>query len=178
MIFTELEIPGVFLVEPERRGDERGFFARTWCRDELEERGLDPALVQCNISVNKRRGTVRGMHWQAAPWEEAKLVRCTSGAIWDVTLDLRPASPTFRRHVGHRLDRENRHALYVPPGVAHGFQSLEDDSEVFYQMSEFFHPEAARGARWDDPAFDIEWPLPISILSRKDRSWPDFEVPA
>lgn len=176
MIFRELEIPGVYLVEPERHADIRGFFARTWCREELEAQGLDPALAQCNISHNKLKGTVRGMHWQAEPWPESKLVRCTSGAIWDVALDLRRGSPTYLRHVGVELTRENRRALYVPVGVAHGFQSLEDDSEVFYQMSEFFHPEASRGVRWDDPAFSIEWPLPVAILSQKDRSWPDWEV--
>lgn len=176
MIFRELEIPGVYLVEPVRHADVRGFFARTWCREELEERGLDPGLAQRNISHNELKGTVRGMHWQAEPWPESKLVRCTSGAVWDVALDLRRDSPTYRRHVGVELTRENRHALYIPAGVAHGFQSLEDDSEVFYQMSELFYPEAARGVRWDDPAFSIEWPLPVAMLSQKDRSWPDWPV--
>ncbi|MEM8997292.1 MAG: dTDP-4-dehydrorhamnose 3,5-epimerase [Acidobacteriota bacterium] len=175
MIFRELEIAGAFLIEPERKEDRRGFFARTYCRLELEERGLDPTLVQCNVSVNKERGTVRGMHWQAEPYEEIKMVRCTAGAIHDVILDVRPDSPTFKLHVGVDLTRENRHALYIPAGCAHGFQSLEDDSEVFYQMSEFYYPEQARGVRWDDPAFDISWPLPISVISDKDRAYPDFE---
>jgi len=175
LIFHELEIPGAFLLEPERVEDRRGFFARTYCRRELEARGLDPTVVQTNISVNRERGTVRGMHWQAKPHEEIKLVRCTRGAIFDVILDLRPGSPTYKRHLGVRLDENNRMALYVPAGVAHGFQSLEDDAEVFYQMSEFYHPESARGARWDDPAFDVEWPLPISMISERDLSHPPFE---
>ena len=175
MIFHELEISGAFLIEPEKKADSRGFFARTYCRDELEARGLDPTVVQCNISVNTWRGTVRGMHWQAAPYEEIKLVRCTNGAIHDVLLDLRPDSPTFKQHLSAELTRENRHALYVPAGVAHGFQALEDESEVFYQMSELYHPDAARGVRWDDPAFSIRWPLPVTQISERDRSFPDFE---
>ncbi|MEM8933372.1 MAG: dTDP-4-dehydrorhamnose 3,5-epimerase [Acidobacteriota bacterium] len=175
MIFHELEIPGAYRIEPEKKSDSRGFFARTYCREELEARDLDPTVVQCNISVNAWRGTVRGMHWQAAPHEEIKLVRCTNGGIHDVLLDLRPDSPAFKRHVAVELTRENRHALYIPAGVAHGFQALEDDAEVFYQMSEFYYPEAARGVRWDDPAFDITWPLPVTQISEKDRSFPDFE---
>ncbi|MEM1179872.1 MAG: dTDP-4-dehydrorhamnose 3,5-epimerase [Acidobacteriota bacterium] len=175
MIFRELEIAGAFLIEPERKEDRRGFFARTYCRLELEERGLDPTLVQCNVSVNKEKGTVRGMHWQDAPYEEIKMVRCTAGAIYDVILDVRPDSATFKRHVGVELTRENRHAVYIPAGCAHGFQSLEDDTEVFYQMSEFYYPEQARGVRWDDPAFNITWPLPISVISDKDRVYRDFE---
>ena len=175
MIFHPLDIEGAYLIEPEKKEDRRGFFARTYCRQELEERDLDPTLVQCNVSVNKIRGTVRGMHWQAAPYEEIKMVRCTAGAILDVILDMRPDSPTFRQHVTAELTRENRHAVYIPAGCAHGFQSLEDDSEVFYQMSEFYYPEAARGVRWNDPAFDISWPLPVTSISEKDRSYPDFE---
>ena len=175
MIFHPLDIAGAYLIEPEKKEDRRGFFARTYCRLELEERDLDPTLVQCNVSVNKIRGTVRGMHWQAAPYEEIKMVRCTAGAILDVILDMRPDSPTFRRHVTAELTRENRHAVYIPAGCAHGFQSLEDDSEVFYQMSEFYYPEAARGVRWNDPAFDISWPLPVTVISEKVRSYPDFE---
>lgn len=175
MIFHELEIPGAYRIEPEKKADHRGFFARTYCRDELEDRGLDPTIVQCNVSVNSWRGTVRGMHWQASPHEEIKLVRCTNGAIHDVILDLRPDSPMYKRHVAIELTRENRVALYVPAGVAHGFQALEDDSEVFYQMSELYYPESARGVRWDDPAFDISWPLPVTQISEKDRSFPDFE---
>ena len=175
MIFHSLEIPGAYLIEPERKADERGFFARTYCRHELEERRLDPTVVQCNISVNKLRGTLRGLHWQAAPHEEIKLVRCTKGAIHDVVLDLRPDSPAFKKHWAARLDEDNRLSLYIPAGCAHGFQTLTDDAEVFYQMSEFYYPEAARGVRWDDPAFDITWPLPVTQISEKDRSFPDFD---
>jgi len=175
MIFHPLEIPGAFLIEPERKEDRRGFFARTYCRRELEERGLDPTVVQCNVSVNKLRGTVRGMHWQAAPHEEIKLVRCTAGAIHDVILDLRPDSPAYKKHVAVELNADNRSSLYVPVGVAHGFQTLTDDAEVFYQMSEFYYPEAARGVRWDDPAFEITWPLEITEISDRDRNFPDFE---
>ncbi|MEM6792811.1 MAG: dTDP-4-dehydrorhamnose 3,5-epimerase [Acidobacteriota bacterium] len=175
MIFHTLEIPGAFLIEPVKKADRRGFFARTYCRLELEERGLDPTLVQCNVSVNAKKGTVRGMHWQAEPYEEIKMVRATAGAIHDVVLDLRPDSPTFLQHASAVLTRENRHALYIPAGCAHGFQSLEDDTEVFYQMSEFYYPDHARGARWNDPAFEISWPLPISEISPKDESFPDFQ---
>lgn len=175
MIFNELDIPGAYLLEPERHEDRRGFFARTYCRHELEERGLDPTVVQCNISVNKRRGTVRGMHWQAEPWEEIKLVRCTYGAIVDVLLDLRPGSPTCTRHVAIELTAKSRQSLYIPAGIAHGFQTLEDDTEIFYQMSEFYHPEAARGVRWNDPAFSLSWPLEISEISEKDLAFADWE---
>jgi len=174
MIFRELEIPGAYLLEPERREDRRGFFARTYCRHELEARGLDPTVVQCHIVVNHQRGTVRGMHYQAPPYEEIKLVRCTRGAIWDVILDLRADSTTFTRHVGVELTAGNRLSLYIPAGLAHGFQTLEDETEVFYQMSEFSHPECARGVRWNDPAFEIEWPIPISVISERDLTFPDF----
>lgn len=176
MIFHQLDIPGAFLLEPERVEDRRGFFARTYCRRELEARGLDPTVVQTSVSVNRLRGTVRGMHWQTAPYEEIKLVRATRGAIFDVILDLRPGSPTWKRHAGVELTADNRLSLYVPAGVAHGFQTLEDDTEVFYQMSEFYYPEAARGVRWDDPAFEIEWPLAISMISERDLTFPPFEA--
>ena len=174
MIFHPLDIPGAYLIEPERKEDRRGFFARTYCRNELEDRGLDPTVVQTNISVNHQRGTVRGMHYQAEPYPEIKLVRCTAGAIHDILLDLRPDSPAFKKHVGVELTAENRHAVYIPAGIAHGFQSLADNSEVFYQMSEFYYPEAARGVRHDDPAFGIEWPLPVTVISEKDLGFPDF----
>lgn len=178
MIFRELEIPGAYLLEPDRHEDRRGFFARTYCRNELEAHGLDPTVVQCNISVNHQRGTVRGMHYQAPPYEEIKLVRCTSGAIWDVVVDLRPDSTTFKRHFGVELTAENRLSLYIPAGLAHGFQTLEDATEIFYQMSEFYHPECARGVRWNDPAFEIEWPIPISVISERDLKFPDFSESA
>jgi dTDP-4-dehydrorhamnose 3,5-epimerase len=174
MIFTETKLPGLYLADLERREDERGFFARSWCRDEFAANGLDARLVQCNISFNLRRGVLRGMHYQAEPYPEVKLVRCTQGAIFDVAVDLRPDSPTFRQWVGVELTPANRRALYIPGGFAHGFQTLAPDSEVFYQMSEFYHPEAARGVRWNDPAFGIQWPLPDPFLSDRDRAYPDF----
>lgn len=176
MKFAEVGLPGVRLIEPERMHDERGFFARTWCRREFEAAGLDPKLVQCSISYNQRRGTLRGMHYQSAPSAEAKLVRCTAGAIYDVALDLRPDSPTFKQWRGVELTADNRHALYIPPGFAHGFLTLRDDTEVLYQMSEFFAPECARGVRWNDPAFGIQWPGEVVVISERDRSYPDFTV--
>ena len=175
MIFHELEISGAYLLEPQRHDDERGFFARTFCRRQFEQRGLEPAVAQCNVSFNHRRGTVRGMHYQAPPSEEVKLVRCTRGAIHDVILDLRPASPSFRRHVAVPLDAESRASLYVPAGVAHGFQTLTDAAEVCYQMSEFYDPAASRGVRWNDPAFAISWPLDVAVISERDLEFPDFE---
>lgn len=174
MIFRETDIPGARVVEPERLGDERGFFARTWCAREFEQAGLSPRLVQCSVSFNRERGTLRGLHYQAAPHRETRLVRCTRGAIHDVVVDLRADSPTHLEHVAVRLTAENRLALYVPEGCAHGFQTLEDDTEVFYQMTEFYEPSASRGVRWDDPAFGIEWPLEPTTMSERDRSYPDL----
>ncbi len=175
MNFRELEIAGAYLLEPERHEDARGFFARTFCRREFEERGLEATVVQCNVSFSHRRGTVRGMHYQASPAQEVKLVRCTQGAIWDVILDLRPGSANFKRHVAVQLDAESRASLYIPAGVAHGFQTLTDSAEVFYQMSEFYDPGAARGVRWNDPAFQISWPQEIIVISERDLAFPDFE---
>lgn len=175
MIFRETPIPGAFVVEPERIEDERGFFARTWCEREFREHGLDPRLAQCSVSFNRRAGTLRGMHYQAAPHGEAKLVRCTMGAIYDVVVDLRPDSPAFRRWTAVELSARNRRMLYIPQGLAHGFQTLEPDTEVFYQISEFYHPESARGVRWNDPAFGIEWPEAAErVLSDRDAGYPDF----
>jgi dTDP-4-dehydrorhamnose 3,5-epimerase len=174
MIFTETALAGAFVIEPERREDARGFFARTWCEREARAHGLNPRVVQCNISFNTTRGTLRGMHYQAAPHQEAKLVRCTAGAIHDVIIDLRPASPTFRRHVAVVLSAENRRALYIPEEFAHGFQTLVDDTEVFYQMSEFYAPAHARGVRWNDPAFGISWPPGERIITERDQTYPDF----
>jgi len=174
MLFTETYLKGAYLIDVERRNDERGFFGRSWCREEFEAHGLNPRLVQCNISFNEKRGTVRGMHYQADPYQEAKLVRCTMGALYDVIIDLRPDSATFTHWLAVDLTSENRRALYIPKGFAHGFQTLADDTEVFYQMSEFYHPEAARGLRWDDPAFDIEWPIKILVISEKDQSYPHW----
>lgn len=175
MIFKETGLEGVFLITPEVHEDERGLFARTWCRREFEENGLDPRLVQCNTSYNVKKGTLRGMHYQAFPHQEVKLVRCTRGSIFDVALDLRPDSPTFRRWEGHHLTADNRNMLYIPGGFAHGFITLEPGSEVFYQMSQYYHEESARGFRYDDPAFGIRWPVEVALISDRDRSHPDFE---
>jgi len=174
VIFQETPLKGAFVIQPERREDARGFFARTWCQREVEVHGLNPRLVQCSISFNLRKGTLRGLHYQAAPHEEAKLIHCTMGAIYDVVVDLRDDSPTFREHFAIVLSAENRQMLYVPEGLAHGFQTLEDNTEVSYQMSEFFAPESARGVRWDDPAFGIAWPPADRIIAERDRSYPDF----
>jgi dTDP-4-dehydrorhamnose 3,5-epimerase len=175
MVFTETKLQGAFLIAPEFLRDERGFFARTWCQHEFTSHGLNARLVQCNISFNRSKGTLRGMHYQAAPHAEAKLVRCTRGSIYDVIIDLRPDSPTFKQWAASELTESNRLMLYIPEGFAHGFQTLEDDTEVFYQMSEFYHPESARGIRWDDPAFFITWPIACPTVSAKDNSyqlWP------
>lgn len=174
MKFSETRLPGAYIVELEPIGDERGFFARSWDGEEFAARGLNPRLAQCNVSFNARAGTLRGMHYQAAPHEEAKLVRCTLGAIHDAIVDLRPDSPTFRQHLAVTLSAENRRMLYIPEGFAHGFQTLEDGSEVFYQMSTPYVAAAARGVRWDDPAFAIPWPPAERIISAKDWSYPDF----
>jgi dTDP-4-dehydrorhamnose 3,5-epimerase len=170
MIFTETKLKGAFVIDIEPIEDERGFFARAWSQDEFEKHGVNPRLVQCNISFNKTRGTLRGMHYQAPPFEEAKLVRCTRGAIYDVIIDLRTDSPTFQQWISVELSAENRRALYVPESFAHGFQTLMENSEIFYQMSEFFHPTYARRLRWNDPAFEIVWPIPDPILSEKDSN--------
>jgi dTDP-4-dehydrorhamnose 3,5-epimerase len=174
MIFTETKLKDAFIIQPERLGDQRGFFARTWCQREFEARGLNPCLVQCNISFNKSKGTLRGMHYQTAPYEEAKLIRCTKGAIYDVIIDLSPDSRTFAQYMAVELTAENRTMLYVPKGFAHGFQTLTDNSEVFYQMSEFYVPQYARGVRWNDPAFAIEWPPDERIILERDQTYPDF----
>ena len=171
MIFTPTKLDGVWLIEPERIEDERGFFARTWCCREFEERGLNPRLVQCNVSFNRRKGTLRGMHWQRSPHGECKVVRCTQGAIFDVVVDLRPQSPTYCQWVGTELSAENHSAFYIPEGCAHGFQTLTEKSEVFYQMSEFYAVDAAAGVRWNDAAFGIEWPLPVSMISGRDKNY-------
>ncbi len=175
MTFYETTLPDSFIVEMEPRVDDRGFFARSWCQREFSRKGLNPSLVQCNVSFNNRRGTLRGMHFQLPPYEEAKLVRCTMGAIFDVIIDLRPQSPTFKKQFTVQLDAKNHRMLYVPEGFAHGFQTLTDSTEVFYQMSEFFTPEAANsGIRWNDPVFGIQWPFRDPILSERDRNYPDF----
>ena len=175
MIFRETKLKGAFIIEPERLEDERGLFARTFCEEEFKAHGLNSRVVQCNISFNKKKGTLRGMHYQVAPHEEAKLVRCTRGAIYDVIVDLRPDSPTFKQWVAVELTADNHRMLYIPEGFAHGFQTLEDNTEVFYQMSELYHPESARGVRWDDPVFGIEWPkIHHRIVSEIDQRYADF----
>ena len=176
MKFIESELKGAFIVELERLEDERGFFARSWCRKEFEQHGLNPNVVQCNISFNQIKGTLRGMHYQASPFEEAKLVCCTMGAIYDVIIDLRPDSKTFIQWIAVELSFENRKMIFIPEGFAHGFQTLENDTEVFYQMSEFYAPEYARGVRWNDPKFNIKWPDDIRIISAKDKNFEDFDL--
>lgn len=178
MIFRETELRGAFIIEPGRLENERGFFARTFCQEEFKAHGLNPGVVQCNISFNKKKGTLRGMHYHVATHEEAKLVRCSQGAIYDVIVDLRPDSPTFKQWVAVELTADNRRMLYIPEGFAHGFQTLQDNTEVLYQMSEFYHPECAKGVRWDDPAFGIEWLADDRIISNRDKGWPLFDEEA
>jgi dTDP-4-dehydrorhamnose 3,5-epimerase len=174
VIFHPTEIADVWVVEPERLADERGFFARIWDSELFAERGLRDVVVQASISFNRRRGTLRGLHYQAAPHEEAKLVRCTAGRVFDVAVDLRPGSGTFCRWTGVELSAESRKALYVPEGCAHGFLTLEDDCEIAYQMSTPYMAEAGRGVRFDDPAFAIVWPGDVTVINERDSSYPDF----
>jgi dTDP-4-dehydrorhamnose 3,5-epimerase len=174
VIFAETPISGAYLVDIERVEDERGFFARTWCQREFESHVRNARLVQCNISFNRKKGTLRGMHYQVEPHAEAKLVRCSAGAIYDVIIDLRAESNSYRRWFGVELTGENRRALFIPEGLAHGFLTLRDDSEVFYQMSEFYDPACVRGVRWDDPAFGVQWPAAVTVISARDASYPDF----
>jgi dTDP-4-dehydrorhamnose 3,5-epimerase len=175
MTFQQTKLNGAFEIHLEPKADERGFFARTWCQREFEAHGLDPRLVQCSVSFNGRKGTLRGMHYQAPPNAEAKLVRCARGAIYDVVLDLRPESCSYKKWIAVVLTAEKRNMVYVPKGCAHGFLTLADDSEVFYQMSEFYSPEAGRGVRWNDPAFQIAWPDAVQVISERDRTYPNFE---
>ena len=175
MIFQDTKLQGIVEIHLEPKSDERGFFARTWCQREFAQSGLNSKLVQCSVSFNSRTGTLRGMHYQAQPHAEAKLVRCTRGAIYDVVLDLRPESHTYKEWIAVVLTADKRNMVYVPEGCAHGFLTLADDTEVFYQMSEFYSPESARGVRWNDPAFRIVWPAAIEVISERDRTYPDFE---
>lgn len=174
MRFQEARVRGVFEIEIEPHSDERGFFARTWCHQEFEEHGLNGRAAQCSISFNPQKGTLRGLHYQAEPHAEAKLVRCTRGSIFDVAVDLRPASPTFREWTAVVLNAENRNMLYIPEGCGHGFLTLEDNSEVFYTISEDYYPNLSRGVRWDDPAFAIEWPDKPACISDRDNNYPDL----
>lgn len=175
MKFCETKLAGVFEVYPERLADERGFFARTWCQKEFQDHGLESRLAQCSISYNLKRGTLRGMHFQMPPFEEMKLVRCTQGAIYDVVLDLRPGSDTYKQWIAATLTSENRNMICVPKGCAHGFLTLEDNTEVSYQMSEVFDSASARGVRWNDPAFGIIWPQKVEVIAQRDRDYPDFK---
>jgi dTDP-4-dehydrorhamnose 3,5-epimerase len=172
MIFHETDLSGVLIIEPELIRDERGFFTSTWNAREFEQRGLNVNLRQCNIAFNLQRGTIRGMHFQKKPHQEAKLTRCVRGAIYDVVIDLRPESPTRYRWVAVELTQENRRMLYIPEGLAHGYQTLTDNAEVFYQISEYYHPQSADGVRWNDPVFSIPWPLPVSVIAERDANYP------
>lgn len=174
MRFYETEIRGAFLIELDKASDTRGYFARTWCRKEFAEHGLNPELVQCNTSFNHREGTLRGMHYQAEPYGEDKLVRCTRGAIYDVIIDLRKDSATYLHHVAETLTEDNGRMLFIPKGLAHGFMTLANDTEVFYQMSTFYEGSAARGVRWNDPAFAIAWPMEVRVISGRDAQLPDY----
>lgn len=176
MILRETELKGAYVIDIEELSDDRGFFARAFCQREFDEHGLSGTMVQANISSNRKKGTLRGLHYQAAPCEEAKLVRCTQGAIYDVLVDLRKESATYLRWLGVELTPDNHRMLYVPARFVHGFQTLQDDTEVFYQVSEFYAPESERGARYNDPAFGITWPLEVSVLSSKDANWAEFLV--
>jgi dTDP-4-dehydrorhamnose 3,5-epimerase len=176
MIFSETKLKGAFLIEPERKEDHRGFFARTWCQQEFETHGLNSKLVQCSVSFNNKKGTLRGMHFQIAPFEETKLVRCTKGEIFDVIIDLRPNSDTFKKHFSVILNEVNRLMLYIPGGFAHGFQTMADNTEVFYQMSQVYSPEHSSGVRWNDPAFGIQWPPDDRIIIDRDLNYPDFTL--
>ncbi|MCK5616562.1 dTDP-4-dehydrorhamnose 3,5-epimerase [Candidatus Pacearchaeota archaeon] len=174
MVFTEVELKGAYVIELELMEDERGFFARSFCQRQFEKRGLNPSIAQCNVSSNRKKGMLRGMHYQVAPHQEAKLVSCLRGSIYDVIIDLRPDSPTYCTSMAVELSAKNYKALYIPEGFAHGFQTLEDDTVVFYQMSEFYYPECFRGIRWNDPSFGVNWPVPDPMLSERDRSHPVF----
>lgn len=172
MIFNETKLAGIYIIEPEKKTDDRGFFARTYCKMAFGERDMCTDFVQCNTSFNNVKGLLRGMHWQEQPHAEAKLVRCTRGVIFDVMVDIRADSPTFGQWVSRELSQDNRTMLYIPEGFAHGFQTLTDKAEVFYQISAYYHSKTARGFRWDDPEVDIDWPLPVSLISQRDENFP------
>ena len=176
MIFKATKLRDAYVVDIQPFQDERGFFARTWCENEFTEQGLDPNLAQCSVSFNRRAGTVRGLHVQLPPYADSMLVRCTQGALYDVIIDLRTDSDSYMQWVGVELTAKNRRALYVPKGFAHGFMTMEDDTEAFYMISEFFAPDSARGIRWDDKRFDIQWPGPVNVISAKDLSYPDYDA--
>jgi dTDP-4-dehydrorhamnose 3,5-epimerase len=174
MIFTETALKGAFILEVKQLEDERGFFGRTWCKKEMEDHGLNGNVVQANMSYNKKKGTVRGMHFQNPPYAETKLIRCTKGAIYDVIIDLRKDSPTYKQWIGVELTEQNHKMLYVPENFAHGFITLEDNTEVAYQVTQYYTPGAEGGIRWDDPSFTIQWPVPVELVSDKDQNHPDY----
>jgi dTDP-4-dehydrorhamnose 3,5-epimerase len=175
MIFNETELNDVFVIDLNKLGDERGFFARAFCVKEFKEHGIEFPVAQANVSYNRYKHTLRGMHYQKEPYGEAKLVRCTRGAIWDAIIDVRPDSSTYMQWIGVELTEQNYRMLYVPEGFAHGFITLEDETEVTYQVSEFYTPGAEKGIRWDDKSFNIDWPAEPNIISEKDKTWPDFK---
>lgn len=174
MIVTETKLKGAFIIDVERLEDQRGFFARSWSQPEMRAHGVGVSFVESNISFNRKKGTLRGMHFQSAPRAQAKLVRCTMGAIYDVAIDLRPASPTFRQWVGVELTAENRRQFFIPEGFAHGFQTIEENTELFYQVSDYYTPELSGGVRWNDPAFAVEWPHAARTIVARDEQYPDF----
>jgi len=174
MLFTKTNLDGAWLIDAEPNRDARGWFARTFCEREFSAQGLETRFPQHSTSQNVERGTLRGMHYQRAPHAEVKVVRCLKGAIWDVIIDLNPASPTYRQWQGFELSADNQRQLYIPTGFAHGFQTLQPECQIGYLISAFYAPDAATGVRWDDPAFGIEWPLPVSEMSEKDKAWADF----
>lgn len=176
MIFKEIRLEGAYIIEPEKLEDKRGFFARAWCQKEFEAHGLVSRPAQANISYSKKKGTLRGMHYQVAPYQETKLVRCTRGAIYDVIIDLRPNSLTYGQWIGVELTAENYKMLFVPKDFAHGFQTLEDNTEVIYQVSQFYSPGSENGIRYDDPAIGIKWPVDVQVISDKDKGWPDYKL--
>jgi dTDP-4-dehydrorhamnose 3,5-epimerase len=178
VIFEETKLSGAFIISVEKREDERGFFGRAWCLRELEEHGIFKNFVQANVSFNHQKGTLRGLHYQIDPYQEVKFMRCTRGAMYDVIVDLRPQSPTYKQWIGVELTADNYKMLYVPEGFAHGYQTLEDNTEVFYPTTQFYSPVAERGLRWNDPTFAISWPIPDKpIISEKDNSWADYTSP-
>lgn len=178
MIFHETKLKGAFIVELDKKEDHRGFFARAFCAKEFEQHGLRPQVVQANMSYNNKKGTLRGMHYQVAPASEPKFIRCIRGAIWDVIIDMRPESPTYLEHIGVELSADNRRAIYVPDMFAHGNQTITEDSELLYLVGEYYTPGCERGVRYDDPAIGIKWPLPVTVISDKDKSWPLLDVKA
>jgi dTDP-4-dehydrorhamnose 3,5-epimerase len=176
MFFSEIKLKGAYVIDIDKHVDQRGFFARTWCMNEFAEHNLNTTVVQTNIGFSPLKGTLRGLHYQKAPYEEAKLVRCTSGSLYDVILDLRKDSPTFGQWFGLELSSKNHKMLYVPEGFAHGYLTLEEDTELFYQTSQFYDRDSARGVRYNDPAFHIKWPISIQLISENDLNWPDYST--